>query len=92
MDTLASIVVLAPIIIPVGVALGLEPMHLAVVFCVNLIIGFVTPPFGVNLFTAVQTAQISYGRVVKGVLPYMLTAMGVVIIITFIPQLCMLFS
>lgn len=91
MDTLASIVVLAPIIVPIGIALGVNEMHMAVLFCVNLIIGFVTPPFGVNLFTAVQTAQISYSRVVKGVIPFMITGMIAVIIITFVSPLCTIF-
>lgn len=90
MDTLASIVVLAPIIVPIGLALGVNEMHLALVFCINLIVGFVTPPFGVNLFTAVQTAQISYSQVVKGTLPFMITAMVSVLVITFSPWICTL--
>ena len=92
MDTLASIVVLAPIIVPIGIALGVNEMHLAVLFCVNLIVGFITPPFGVNLFSAVQTAKISYSKVVRGVIPFMITEMAAVLIITFVPWMCTIFS
>ena len=87
METLASIVILAPILIPIGVQLGIDPLHLGVVFCINLIVGFVTPPFGMNLFTAVSVTRQSYDQVVKGVLPFMVAMLIAVVIITFTPQM-----
>lgn len=87
METLVSIVILAPIVVPIGLKLGVDPLHLGCLFCINLIVGFVTPPFGINLYTAVSTTRVSYPDVVKGTLPFMLTLMIGVVFITFIPQL-----
>ncbi len=87
MDTLASIVVLAPVLVPIGISLGVDPLHMAILFCVNLIIGFITPPFGVNLFTAVSVTGLSYSDEVKGVIPYMLVMMLAVALIIFIPPI-----
>ena len=85
METLSSIVILAPIVVPIGIALGLDPLHVGMVFCLNLIIGIVTPPFGVNIFYAVSTTGVPYERVVKGIIPYMLAIIFVILIVSFIP-------
>ncbi|MDR1317519.1 MAG: TRAP transporter large permease subunit, partial [Spirochaetales bacterium] len=87
MDTLASIVMLAPVVAPIGYALGVDPLHMAILFCVNLIVGFVTPPFGMNLFTACSISGLSFGQVVKGSLPYLLVSMFAVVLVTFIPSI-----
>ena len=87
METLVSIVILAPIVVPIGLALGIDPLHLGCVFCINLIVGFVTPPFGINLFTAVSVTGVKYNEVVRGVLPFMAALMLGVVIIAAIPQL-----
>ena len=86
METLASIVIFGPILVPIGVELGIDPLHLGVVFCIALVVGFITPPFGVNLFTAAGVAKVSFTDVVKGVLPYLLSAMAVVIFLAFVPE------
>jgi len=90
MSNIPSIVILGPILVPVGVALGLDPLHLGIVFCINLIIGFVTPPFGNNLFAAVATTKQSYTSVVKGQWPYLIAEVIVVGILTFSPQITLL--
>ena len=87
MEILASIVVLAPILIPIGVSLGWEPLHLGVIFCINLIIGYITPPFGVNLFTATSTANVPFADVVKGVWPYIIAAVAIVMLLAFVPEI-----
>ena len=87
MDALVSIVILGPIVVPIGLALGVDPLHLGCLFCINLIVGFVTPPFGINLYTAVSTTGVSYSDVVKGTVPYMIALMIGVVLITFIPQI-----
>lgn len=87
METIASISILAPIIVPAGVALGIDELHLAIIFVTVLVVGFVTPPFGVNLFTASSITGQSYSKVVKGALPFMLAAMAVLIVLAFTPEL-----
>ncbi|GHV53894.1 hypothetical protein FACS1894206_05530 [Deltaproteobacteria bacterium] len=83
MDTLAAIVLLAPVLVPIGIQLGVDPLHLGVVFCVNLIVGFVTPPFGINLFTVMPVANVTYSEAVRGVIPFMVAAILGVLLITF---------
>lgn len=85
METLASIVIFGPILVPIGIELGIDSLHLGVVFCIALVVGFITPPFGVNLFTAAGVAKVSFTDVVKGVLPYLLAAMAFVILLAFVP-------
>jgi C4-dicarboxylate transporter DctM subunit len=87
METIASISILAPIIVPTGIALGIDELHLAIIFVTVLVVGFVTPPFGVNLFTAASITDQRYTDVVKGALPFMFAAMAVMIILAFLPQL-----
>lgn len=87
METVSSIVILAPILVPIGTALGIVPMHLGIVFSVTLIVGFITPPFGLNLFTAAATADTNFSEVVKGVLPYLIASLIAVLLIAFFPQI-----
>jgi C4-dicarboxylate transporter DctM subunit len=86
-DPPITIVLIGPILSSVGVAMGIDRLHLGIVFCINLVVGMITPPFGANLFCAVQTTGESYEAVVKGVWPFMLAAMITVIIIAFCPFL-----
>jgi len=87
MEAVASVVVLAPILCPIGIALGIDPLHLGAVFCINLVMGFVTPPFGVNLFTATSISSCSFEKIVKGSLPFLGVLLAVLLLITFIPQI-----
>lgn len=85
METLAAIVIIAPILSPIGIALGCDPLHLGVLFCIVLVIGFITPPFGVNLFTAVSTTNTPYAEVVKGVVPYIIAGFLACLLFAFVP-------
>ncbi len=94
MESLASVVVLAPILAPIGTAMGIDEIHLGVIFCITLIVGFVTPPFGANLFTVVGITKQPFGDVVSGVLPFLavvfLTLIVLIccpVLITFLPSL-----
>ncbi len=61
-ETSAAIIVLAPILVPVAVGFDIDPVHLGVIVVVNLALGMITPPFGVNLFAACTVAKISSTR------------------------------
>lgn len=87
METSASVVILAPIIVPTGLALGFDPLHLGLVFVIALVVGYITPPFGVNLFTVCSTTGESYTDVVKGLVPYILAVVVAVILIAVFPSL-----
>ena len=90
MDSGPAILILAPIIVPIGVQLGLNPIYIGVMFCCVLCMGAITPPFGITLFTIAPIANQTFGKVVKGALPYMLAAFAVLLVLCFLPGLVML--
>lgn len=83
LETNTATLILAPILIPVGLALGLDPLHLGVIWCMNLIIGLVTPPFGLNLFTGVSVGQVSFVNLAKKCAPYIAAQIFALLICTF---------
>jgi C4-dicarboxylate transporter DctM subunit len=87
LDMNIVIILMGPILAPVGIALGIDPLHIGVAFCTNIIIGAITPPFGGNLFTATRVSGESYESVVRGVVPFMAAALVTVLFITFCPPL-----
>jgi TRAP-type C4-dicarboxylate transport system permease large subunit len=86
-ETSAAIIVLAPILAPVAVHFGIDPVHFGIVMVVNLALGMITPPFGVNLFAACTVAKISLDRVVTQLLPFVAVVLGCLMIITYVPQI-----
>jgi C4-dicarboxylate transporter DctM subunit len=86
-DTVAAIIIIAPIIIPLGIQLGLDPLHLGMIYVINLVIGYVTPPFGYNLFTACSITGLKFDKIVKGVLPFLLMEMALVMFFAYVPAL-----
>lgn len=86
-ETSASIVVLAPLLLPVAIQFGIDPAHFGVIMVVNLALGMVTPPFGVNLFAACTVANIPIERLIRPLLPFVFVVVACLIIITYMPQL-----
>src|SRR5690554_4311933 len=86
-ETSASIVVLAPLLLPVAMQFGVDPAHFGVIMVVNLALGMVTPPFGVNLFAACTVAKISIERLMGTLIPFVLVTFGCLIVITYVPQI-----
>jgi tripartite ATP-independent transporter DctM subunit len=90
-ETSAAIIVLAPILVPVAIQFGVDPVHFGLIMIVNLAMGMITPPFGVNLFAACQVAGISIERIVPRLLPFVLTVLACLLIITYVPQVSLFF-
>jgi len=86
-ETSASIIVLAPILAPVAVHFGIDPVHFGLIMVVNLALGMITPPFGVNLFAACTVAKISLDRIITQLIPFVLVVLGCLMIITYVPVL-----
>lgn len=91
-ETSASIVVLAPLLLPVAMHFGVDPAHFGVIMVVNLALGMVTPPFGVNLFAACTVAKISLERLIGSLIPFVLVTIGCLLVITYVPQLSLFFK
>ena len=86
-ETSAAIIVLAPILAPVAVHFGIDPIHFGMIMVVNLALGMITPPFGVNLFAACTVAKISLDRIVVHLLPFVLVILACLMVVTYVPQL-----
>lgn len=87
MDTLAAIIILTPILLPIGYMLGIDPIHFGIIMIVNLAIGFITPPLGVNLFVGSGISGISIERLSKAIIPYFIAMLFSLFIITYVPQI-----
>ncbi|MBK8738253.1 MAG: TRAP transporter large permease [Betaproteobacteria bacterium] len=84
-ETSASIIVLAPILAPVAVHFGIDPVHFGIVMVVNLALGMITPPFGVNLFAACTVARISLDQIITRLIPFVLVVFACLMVITYFP-------
>ncbi len=87
MDDYASIVILAPIIAPIAWALGIDPIHIAAVICINLVVGLATPPFGITLFVTSPIAGVKVEETVREAIPYLLVTLAILLLITFVPAI-----
>jgi len=86
-ETSASIIVLAPILAPVAVKFGVDPVHFGTIMVVNLALGMITPPFGVNLFAACAVARTSLDRIVTSLIPFVLVIIACLMVVTYFPPL-----
>ena len=84
-ETSAAIIVLAPILAPVAVHFGIDPVHFGLIMVVNLALGMITPPFGVNLFAACTVAKISLDRIIGQLVPFVLVILACLMVITYVP-------
>lgn len=90
MDTTPAILILTPILLPIAQAVGINPIHFGIIMVVNLAIGFVTPPMGVNLFVASSMTDISVMKIAKAAMPFIIGFLVALIFITFMPQISLL--
>ncbi len=91
MDIFSAIVVVVPLIVPLGEVYNIHPIHLGIIFLANLELGYLTPPVGLNLFLASYRFEQPLEKVYSSIVPFFLLMLIVVIIITFVPQVSLLF-
>ena len=87
MDIFSAILVVVPLIAPMGEAYGIDPVHLGIIFLANLELGYLTPPVGMNLFLSSYRFEEPLTRVYRSVLPFLLILLGGVLLITYMPSL-----
>lgn len=87
LDTSPAIMILTPILLPVAETFGIDPIHFGLMMVVNLAIGFVTPPIGVNLFVASSMSDVPVMTIAKKAMPMILLFFIVLLLVTFIPQI-----
>lgn len=86
-ETGAAIIILAPILVPVVVKLGVDPLHFGIIMAVNLGIGFVTPPVGANLFVSSAISGMPVESIAKKLLPFLVCMVAILIAVTYLPEL-----
>lgn len=88
-DTLAAITIMTPILLPIAIKLGISPIHFGVLMVLNLNIGLLTPPVGVVLYVLGRVANVPFETVMKGVAPFLIPLVVVLLLLTFVPQFSM---
>ena len=86
-ETSAAILVLAPILTPIAVAYGVDPVHFGLVVVVNLALGMITPPLGVNLFAACAVAEIPVERIIPQLVWFVGAVLAALMVITYVPAI-----
>ena len=87
MEPSGLILIVAPLVFPIAISLGVDPIHLGIIMVVNMEIGMITPPVGLNLFVTSGVAGMSMMRVVKAALPFLAVLFVFLIVVTYVPIL-----
>ena len=87
METLSAIVLLTPIFLPILAKIGVDPVHFGILFVIISEVGFLTPPLGVNLYVSSAISKISIEEISKGVIPFIIAILLVVILLIFVPEI-----
>ena len=89
LDPSLALIIISPLIMPTALALGIDPIHLGIVICFNLVIGMFTPPFGLNIFVSKSFTGLEMTESWKGLYPFIAVAIFVLILVTYIPAITM---
>jgi TRAP-type C4-dicarboxylate transport system permease large subunit len=87
MDIFSAILIILPLVAPLGAAYGIDPVHLGIIFITNLEVGFLTPPVGLNLFLASYRFKKPFIKICGYVFPFLLIQFAVVLLVTYVPAL-----
>jgi tripartite ATP-independent transporter DctM subunit len=90
MDPGASVLILAPIFLPIALTYGIQPLHFAIVMLVNLNLGLITPPVGTCLYAAAPIAKLSIEKISKAVLPFIGVELIALMFLTYVPELTLI--
>lgn len=87
LDGIAALIILVPIFMPIIAFYGIDPIHFGIIICINLTIGLLTPPVGSGLFIAASITKLKIGELVKSLWGFLIVAIIVLLLITYIPAL-----
>ncbi len=87
LESVPNTIILAPILAPIAAGIGIDPFHFAVIFLIGDAIGFITPPYGLNLYVAASITGLPYFRIVRQVVPYLVSLLTIWAVIALIPDL-----
>lgn len=87
MDTTAAMLVFVPVLLPIAMAIGMDPIHFGIIFCVMITIGMITPPVGLVLFVVSNVSDIALPKLSRSILPFVLVSFAITFILAFFPDL-----
>lgn len=87
MESIAAITILTPVIIPMAIKVGIDPLHLGLVMVLNLMIGLLTPPIGMCLYAVARVSELPFDRTLRAVIPFYIPLIVVLLLLTFVPQI-----
>jgi C4-dicarboxylate transporter DctM subunit len=87
MDPTSVVLILAPIIFPLATGLGIDPVHLGIIMVVNMEIGMVTPPVGLNLFVASGVSGLDLVAVIRASMPWLVLLLAFLMLVTYVPAI-----
>jgi C4-dicarboxylate transporter, DctM subunit len=85
MEPSSIVLILAPIVFPIAMEMGIDPIHLGIVMVVNMDIGMVTPPVGLNLFVTAGITRMTVVQVVRAALPWLMVLLSFLVVVTYVP-------
>jgi tripartite ATP-independent transporter DctM subunit len=91
LDIFSALVIMVPLILPVAVSYGVDPVHMGIIFLANMQIGYFTPPVGMNLFIASFRFEKPVAELYRATIPFMIVLLVAVLVITYLPQLSLFF-
>lgn len=86
-ETISALMIFVPILIPIALQLGVDPLHFGIIVCVNLALGQVTPPLGINLFVASRISNIPVEQTFKYLIPMLIALIITLLVVTYVPPL-----
>jgi tripartite ATP-independent transporter DctM subunit len=89
METVAAITIMVPVLLPIAVVLGIDPVHFGVMMVLNLMLGLLTPPVGMVLYVLARVAKIPFEQCVVGTAPFLIPLVFVLLLVTFVPAVTM---
>lgn len=87
METIAAITILVPVLLPIAVGVGIDPVHFGIIMVLNLMIGLLTPPVGMVLYVLSRVANIRFERCMRGTLPFLVPLFICLLLVTFVPEI-----
>lgn len=87
METIAAITILVPVLLPVAISIGVDPVHFGIILILNLMLGLLTPPVGMVLYVLAKVSGVPFERCVVATAPFLIPLVTVLLILTFVPQL-----
>lgn len=88
-DPISAILLLSPLLVPIALSAGVDPVHFGIIMTVNLAIGLFTPPFGINIFIAQTVLGMKLGTIYRGIVPFLLLYLLALGLVTYIPEISM---